>query len=583
MTKAGHRRFPAPWRALALVSRGGVRRADLLGMLGLALGRAALESLATLLFALVLYLLLGLGRLPDWLNSFQVSMSGLSAASLLAWLILSLVLCKVVLAPWLGQLRRRRVDDWSLRLSMAALRAELQPQAGTAQPRPAQGRNLTVNYVVNRVVLAGVFPCLDLLTEALVVAALLVYLGWHLPWVAGLLLGVLLLAGGLLLVLQRMLQREPGGQRLALQERMQRWVVDSGACLREIRLYRRIPAVLQGYRPMARRFAELASRERAQGEVQGPIVELLLLLLLGGLAYGLRNFAAHQVDVQALALSSAIGVRLLPAMRRMFMAWQSLRHVQADIEHLHVLLDRGQESAARPSTFAVEALPARQLLACTALGFRYPGANGWLLQGLDLRLLRGEKLGLVGISGVGKSTFVDLLIGQLDPDEGRLAWACEPVIGYAGAQTTLLPSSLRDNVRLLGQEATDTQVGEALAIAGLSSWLAKLPAGLDTPADQFEQRLSSGERQRLGLARAVLHAEHLLILDEATSALDELTEGSFLDALAAARPDLTVLLITHRLSALRHAERAVRLHEGRLEPYPGDSLGRSTSLNPVGG
>lgn len=245
--------------------------------------------------------------------------------------------------------------------------------------------------------------------------------------------------------------------------------------------------------------------------------------------------------------------------------------VQGNIAELYAPPERADRLAAQRLAPCIIVMPAVRLMICNALGYRYSGTPASVLKGVSVHLDR-DWLGLVGMSGAGKSTLVDLLLGQLQPTSGALVWASSPVIGYSGAYSTLLPGTLRDNIGLFGQHHADAELTRALAIAGLAGWLAQWPEGLDTPVGEFEQHLSGGERQRLGLARALLHAQDLLILDEATAALDELTEGAFLSALKAAKPHLAVLLITHRLSALRHTHRAVLLVDGRLESYCGQSL-----------
>lgn len=569
----------APVQALALLKRCGVKSSSILTMFLLALSRVAVDTISAVLFAVVLYVLLGIGMgKPAWLGMLPTFFSTLSNEVLLIVLGLALIVCKAILAPLLSRLRGQLVDRWALRVAMATLNAELMSRASDARQVHAQGRNITVNVTVSRVIMGGVFPSLDLLTEILIVTALLSYLSWHLPMQGAALLGGLLATGILFVLLQRRLRRAPVGQLLSVQEQMHRWVTDSSAGLRELQLYGRIPEVLNNYRPLARTFAELTSHDRAQQDAQGPIVELAMLFLVGGVVFGLRHYAP-QTDLAAVALCSAIGLRLLPAVRRILMALQGLGYVQGSIEQLHALLNRVRQTKVAAVT-NIGNLPSEQLLICEELYYSYPGATHAVLEGVNLRLGRGEWLGLVGASGAGKSTFVDLLIGQLQPTSGRLVWGREPGIGYVGAITTLFPGSLRDNIVLFGPPVDDSGLIQALSIAGLSAWLARLPAGLDTPVAQFEQAISSGERQRLGLARAIVHAGDLLILDEATAALDDVTERHFVQSLKAARPELAVLLVTHRLSALRHTNRAVALQGGRLlsvDVQGGDPRASSTT------
>lgn len=563
--------FAAPLRALALIERCGVPRRSVVAMLALVLVRAVVDAVSAVLFAVVLSMLLGVGQgVTHWLGVLNLDVQVLPTETLLVGLVMALILFKVALAPFLGRVRRHLVDRWAVRLSMATLAAELVAAASGGAQVHAQGRNITVNFTVLRVVMGGVFPSLDLFTELLVAVVLLAYLTWHLLLLGVALLLGLLLAVGMIALLRKVSGSRSVGLRLQLQEQMHRWVTGSSDCLRELQLYGRVPAVLARYQPLALTFAEATSGERAQQEVQGPLVELALLFMLGGAVFVLHRLAP-QTDLSTVALCSAIGLRLLPALRRVFGAFQMLTQVGGGIAQLHALLERADGVAAQRPTPRILPLPANRLLVCEALCYRYPEAADEVLKDLNVHLERGEWLGVVGRSGAGKSTLVDLLIGQLQPSAGTVAWARMPAIGYACASHTLLPGTLRDNIALFGRTNVDAKLHWALAVAGLSTWLAKLPLGLDTPVVDFEQHLSGGERQRLGLVRALLHAQDLLILDEATAALDEFTEGGILTALKDARPDLAVLLVTHRLSALRHTHRAVLLANGRLEHYCGQS------------
>ncbi|WP_437882695.1 ATP-binding cassette domain-containing protein [Pseudomonas sp. LRF_L74] len=547
----------------SLITRCGVKGRNVFLMLMLALLRACVDTASAMLFALALYVLLGRSAATSVMPDIWPE-EDISAGVILTLLAIALVVCKAILAPLLSYVRGQLIDRWSLQVSVAALEAELTRALDGAPQEHAQGRNITVNLMVSRVMIGGVFPSLDLVTESLVVTALLAYLSWHFPLLGGLFLMGVLLMSGVWLAAQHVLKHRQGEVRAGLQEHMHRWVTDSSACQREIQLYGRVPAVLAGYRPLAWQFAKVTSRERMQQDVQAPIIELALLFILGATLFGVRQHA-EQLDIGAVALCSAIGLRLLPALRRMFLSMRRLTYVQASVEQLHALLDASERTWVCPLHIAE--LPAGQLLSGNAIAYAYSGTQSHVLHNLDLQIDQGEWLGLVGVSGAGKSTLVDLLIGQRSPTEGGLVWRHAPAIGYAGAQASLLPGTLRENVALLNEPVDDGILIQALSIAGMSTWLDRLPDGLDTPVTQFESHLSSGERQRLGLARAVLHAHDLLVLDEATAALDELTERRFLEALRATRPALAVLLITHRLSALRYVDRSVLLTKGKLQAY----------------
>lgn len=583
--------FDLPPRALAFVRRCGASTSSIVSMLALLLGKAAIDTLCALLVAILLGSLLPTVRTSSgWYAQLEMQWSAFagSGVSALPLLVVALVLGKGVLAPLMSAARSRLIDAWTLMISLSIFQHELDRPVAQLSNTTAQGSNVAVNYMAPRIVIGTLLPSLELLTEVLVVALLLCVLLALEPLATAMLLGALLLAagaGGALSVVLNDIRETRRGESQVL---MQRWVADSIACLREIHLYGRVQAVLERYYPVAKRFARATARERTLMEVQSPVMELFFLMMLV-LCVLVASKGSGQTDLHAMALFSAVGLRLLPGFRRVLFSLQTLRLSRPYFEEL--------TSPDSPSRTAPEAVqqhmapartPLQPVLLCEALEYRYPQASQAVIHNLNLSIGQGEWLGLVGESGVGKSTLVDVLIGELQPNQGTLQWLDLPAehraIGYASSGTTLIPGTLRDNVAFLGSGAEQT-LNDALAITGVDALLNRLPQGLDTPVEAFEQQLSSGERQRIGLARAVAHAQVLLVLDEATAALDQLSESRFLQALRAARPELAVVLITHRLTALRHTDRNVLMVDGALkdficppEPEPTiDFAGRSHS------
>ncbi|HHO67978.1 MAG TPA: ABC transporter ATP-binding protein, partial [Gammaproteobacteria bacterium] len=197
-----------------------------------------------------------------------------------------------------------------------------------------------------------------------------------------------------------------------------------------------------------------------------------------------------------------------------------------------------------------------------------------VLKGIDLAVEAGGRVALVGASGGGKSTLVQVLLGLYVPQRGRLLYGGVPVdrIGLDVVRehvATVLqhPALFDDSVRMnltLGREVEDARLWEALRIAQLEDVVRGLPAGLDTRIGRQGVRLSGGQRQRLAIARLVLGDPQVVILDEATSALDTETEAALHAALAPFLDGRTTFIIAHRLSAVRQAERVYVFEDGRI-------------------
>ena len=207
--------------------------------------------------------------------------------------------------------------------------------------------------------------------------------------------------------------------------------------------------------------------------------------------------------------------------------------------------------------------------------FTYPTAEAPAVRAVTLRVAAGTTIGLAGPSGSGKTTLADLVLGLLEPQAGRVliddipldattlgSWRAQ--IGYVAQDTFLFHDSVRANLIWAKPGASEDEVWSALRMAAADVFVRSLPNGLETVLGDRGVRLSGGERQRLALARAFLRRPRVLILDEATSALDSENEQIILRALSALHGRMTVVLITHRLSALKDADIIHVVDEGRL-------------------
>jgi ATP-binding cassette, subfamily B, multidrug efflux pump len=255
------------------------------------------------------------------------------------------------------------------------------------------------------------------------------------------------------------------------------------------------------------------------------------------------------------------------------------------------LLERGRAAWARlapvldaPLTLADEGRAALTGGAADAelraegLTFSFPGAKRPALEGLDLTLRPGQTLGIVGATGAGKSTFVRLLLRQAEPDAGRLLLGGVPLpelplaalrahIAWVPQEPFLFSASVAENIALARPSATPADVEAAARLASVHDDIARLPKGYATEVGERGVTLSGGQRQRVAIARALLSDSPLLILDDALSAVDTGTETAILDhlrELRAARPDRSVIVIAHRLSAVMEADEVIVLKQGHV-------------------
>lgn len=260
--------------------------------------------------------------------------------------------------------------------------------------------------------------------------------------------------------------------------------------------------------------------------------------------------------------------------RRLTKLNSDIQVAQASLDRVYSVLDRETEMAAPANPRPVPVVPER--LAFEDVRFTYEGKNGRneVLKGINLQVAKGETVALVGGSGGGKTTVVNLVPRFFDPTGGRVTLDGTDLrdfdprelrqrIGIVTQETLLFMDSVHDNIAY-GKDATREAVVEAAKKAHAHDFITALPKGYDTPLAETGSTLSGGQRQRLAIARALLQDPPILILDEATSALDTESERAVQDALEVLMRDRTTLVIAHRLSTIQRATRICVLRQGEI-------------------
>jgi ATP-binding cassette subfamily C protein len=298
----------------------------------------------------------------------------------------------------------------------------------------------------------------------------------------------------------------------------------------------------------------------------GAVVAMSLFVLL----------AAARVDSARLLVLMFVFTRLLSQSTLLQNLWHSIVHGLPAFAATDRLRARMLAAAEPPAAPGETALELRQEIRLEAVHFRYdPALPAAALRGIDLAIPARSVIALCGPSGAGKSTLADVVLGLLAPTGGRVlldgqhlegprlhAW--RKSIGYVPQETFLFHDSVRANLAWAQPGADDATLRVALRAAAAEAFVDRLPQGLDTVIGDRGVRLSGGERQRLALARALLRRPTLLVLDEATSALDMQNERLVQQAVERLHGELTILVIAHRLSTVRFADRIVVLENGAV-------------------
>jgi len=300
-------------------------------------------------------------------------------------------------------------------------------------------------------------------------------------------------------------------------------------------------------------------------------VIFLVLYLLSAYDGNLGNI------LPVLSVYALAGFKLLPAFQQMYTSLAQVKGNIASFDSIEEDLVGSQNIEAIKLASIAGKLTPKKLIQLDCINFSYPDKKEKALNGLTLDIPVNHVIGLVGASGSGKSTAIDVLLGLIEPQSGSLVVDGEEIkgkekrawqnnVGFVPQAIFLADSSIRENIAfgIPPEEIDESRVTKAAQMAHLDELLERLPKGLSTRVGERGIQLSGGQRQRIGIARALYDDAEVLILDEATSALDGITEKLVMDAIHDFSGKKTIIMIAHRLSTVKKCDCIYILNEGRL-------------------
>jgi len=322
------------------------------------------------------------------------------------------------------------------------------------------------------------------------------------------------------------------------------------------------------------RLMRLALKDHRVDELAEPLMEILGALgIMGAIWYGgYRVISGALTPGEFFSFTAAV-ILLYGPVRQLGRMMNTIQQSRSSVERVFEILDTPPTIVDRPGAESVPAF--RDRLVFEDVSFRYPEAEEDALVGISLTVRKGEMIAFVGMSGAGKTTLMDLVPRFHDVQAGRIVIdghdirdvsvaSLRALMGIVTQETFLFADTIDYNIGYGRPGATQGEIEHAARMAQAHEFVAALPEGYATPVGERGVKLSGGQRQRLAIARAFLKDPPILILDEATSDLDAESEFLVQQALGELMKNRTVLVIAHRLATVKHADRVVVVHGGRI-------------------
>jgi ABC-type multidrug transport system fused ATPase/permease subunit len=445
---------------------------------------------------------------------------------------------------------------------------------------------------VNELVYETILPTLNLIAHSCVTMVLIIVLIIIDFKIALIISSVLTLSYGFIFYFTKNILYQIGSERLKANKKRFIALSESFGAIKEIKVgglekfYANrfsTPAELYAnYQALSSVIAQLP-KYFIEGVAFGGIVLLVLILIRGG------NLFINIIPF--IALYAFAGYRILPAIQQIYVALTQLRVSRSRLDSIHndlMTLNFFEESRTK-----IKVMRLTRSIVLTNVHFDYPNSKQAAVKNINLSIPAFKKIGFIGATGSGKTTTVDLILGLLDPNKGTISidgnvitnnnknsW--QKNIGYVPQQIYLIDDTVTANIAfgLNPQKIDSAAVENAAKIANLHDFVTKeLPNNYNTILGERGIRFSGGQRQLLGIARALYHKPQVLILDEATSALDNLTEQRIMKAVNNLGKKVTIILIAHRLTTVKNCDIIFLLDKGELKGQGTyEELSRSSKL-----
>lgn len=362
-----------------------------------------------------------------------------------------------------------------------------------------------------------------------------------------------------------------------------KWILQSVTGIKDVKVHDKMDYFTERYRGNASAYADYQVKNNVLTNLPRLLIETVAIV--GILLYVGVSMAAGVEMASLLPLISAFALaamRLLPSVNRVNTYMANIAYYESALNYIYENVDtqslsRQEElDAHRLENANTTSISLKEEIVLKDITFAYPNTDKKIFDRADMKIPVGKSVGVVGASGAGKTTVVDVLLGLLELQDGKItsdgtdifenysAWLSH--VGYIPQTIYMLDDSIRNNIAfgVKEEEIDDARVWEVLEQAQMKNFVEELPDKLDSQIGERGVRISGGQRQRLGIARALYHDPELLIFDEATSALDNDTETAIMEAIDTLHGQKTMVIIAHRLRTIENCDMIYEVKDGKI-------------------
>lgn len=372
-----------------------------------------------------------------------------------------------------------------------------------------------------------------------------------------------------------------GAKNQAIQSRIAKWRIQATYGLKDVKVLNREEFFVRNYYETGRVGADVARNYAVLNNIPRLLIETVFIVsVLSFVAIYIGGGGDAGAISKTIATFGVAAIRVLPSVNRINTYITEIAYTQPSLDFVYENLQEGMKTdamlAERKANSQVEKLKLEDRIELNHISFHYPDSDKAIFKDAHMAVPKGKSVGIIGASGAGKSTIVDVLLGLLHAQEGEItcdgvnifknyeSWLAQ--VGYIPQSIYLIDESIRDNIAfgIDADKIDDKRIWEVLEEAQLKEFIEELPEGLDTTIGDRGVRLSGGQRQRIGIARALYNDPEILVFDEATSALDNDTEAAVMEAVNSFHGKKTMIIIAHRLNTIEKCDIIYKVEDAKL-------------------